>query len=52
MRSIIEQELLVRHKPTTHAFLQSIYALMTTEQLTRLYWLTRRKSVGRQHASF
>ena len=52
MRSTIEQRLLARHKLTTHAFLQSVYALMTTEQLTRLYWLQRKASVGRQHASF
>lgn len=52
MRNIIERDLLARHKSTNKLFMQSIYALMTTEQLTRLYWLTRRKSVGRQYASF
>ena len=42
MRNLIEARLLEAHALANRAFMQSIYAMLTTGQMARLWWLQSR----------
>jgi len=42
MRNLIEARLLEAHAPSNRALMESIYAMLTTGQVARLWWLRGR----------
>lgn len=51
MRNLIEARLLEAHALANRAFMQSIYAMLTTGQMARLWWLQSRALRSRNRVS-